>query len=448
MKSMGKKARKEIVAGQGFYYMPSAYVTLKVTVEGRYSHEKMERAVRLLEEAHPLIHHVVRKSGSRMWFEDAGQHVTLKEFDELQNITWENAIRKIIYKPINLLETPGVIIGVVIRADRFYLMVVCQHMYGDGMSVKLLMDDLIYAYRTGEVPAKKEAYPELCETDLPEAYRIPGMVRDGLLAVSKRCEEKQVEFTWEDYKQMIETHNASVGYGLVCRNIKKPMFLKLREKCKELGVTISAAISTAIADAMLQGEAIEAIISVDTRRFFERGNEEEMANYASCIKPILHYDRSIGFWENVEITDRCIKEKRNHTEELFETLYTFMLLSADAFGAAYYARYGMFRDMEVLGMMRNALSLSYGSENFELSNIRNISFEEVAGDMVVRDAYFIPNLMPACNCTFGVTSLRDVLTISLGHKLNAVSEEKAREIINAVYDSLTMSLEEDASVAS
>ena len=80
--------------------------------------------------------------------------------------------------------------------------------------------------------------------------------------------------------------------------------------------------------------------------------------------------------------------------------------------------------------------------------LRNISFEEVAGDMVIRDAYFIPNLMPACNCTFGVTSLRDVLTISLGHKPNAVSENKAREIINAVYDSLTMSLEEDASVAS
>lgn len=445
---MGTKTRKEIVAGQGFYYMPSAYVTLKVTVEGRYSHEKMERAVRLLEEAHPLIHHVVRKSGSKMWFEDAGKHVTLKEYDELRNITWEAAIRKMVYKPINLLETPGVMIGVVIRADRFYLMVVCQHMYGDGMSVKLLMEDLIYAYRTGEVPAKKRAYPELSEKDLPEAYRIPDAVREGLLAVSKKCEEKQVEFTWEDYKQMIETHNASTGYGLVCRNIKKPMFLKLREKCKELGVTIGAAVSTAIAGAMLQGDAIEAIISVDTRNLFGSMKEDELANYASCIKPLLSYDRSLGFWDNVVIIDRCIKEKRTHTEEMLATLYTFMLLSADAFGAAYYARYGMFRDMEVLGMMRNALSLSYGSENFELSNLKNISFEEAAGDIVVRDAYFIPNLMPACNCTFGVTSLKDVLTLSLGHKPNAVSENRAWEIINAVYDSLTMSLEEDASVAS
>ena len=445
---MGTKARKEIVAGQGFYYMPSAYVTLKVTVEGRYNHEKMERAVRLLEETHPLICHVVGKSGSKMWFEDAGKHVTLKEFDELQNLTWEAAIRKMIYKPINLLETPGVIIGVVIRSDRFYLMVVCQHMYGDGMSVKLLMEDLLLAYRTGELPQKKGAYPELSEADLPEAYRIPEAVRENLIAVSKKCEEKQVEFTWEDYRQMIESHNASIGYGLVCRNIKRPMFLKLREKCKELGVTISAAISTAIAGAMLQGDTIEAIISVDTRSLFDRENEEEMANYASCIKPQLQYDSTIGFWDNVVITDRCIKERRTHTEEVLDTLYTFMLLSADAFGAAYYARYGLFRDMEVLGMMRNALSLSYGSENFELSNLRAISFAAGSEDFVVRDAYFIPNLMPACNCTFGVTSLRDVLTISLGHKLNAVSEEKAREIINKVYDSLTMSLEEDAVVAS
>jgi len=125
---MDKKTRKEIVAGQGFYYMPTAYVTLKVTVEGYYSHEKMERAVRCLEEAHPLICHVVRKSGSKMWFEDTGKHVILTEFDELQNVTWESAIRKMIYVPINLQETPGVIIGVVIRSDRFYLMVVCQHM--------------------------------------------------------------------------------------------------------------------------------------------------------------------------------------------------------------------------------------------------------------------------------------------------------------------------------
>lgn len=439
--------RKEIIAGQGFFHMPSAYITLKVTVEGRYNHKKMEQAVRALEEAHPLLHHIVGKSGRKMWFEDAGKHVALKEFDELQNLTWEAAVRKMIYKPVNLLETPGVMVGVVIRADRFYLLLVCHHMYGDGSSVKLLMKDLLSSYCTGNAPAKKEAYPELSEKDLPQEYRIPEEVRERLLALSNKCEEKQVEFSWEDYKKMIETHNASTGYGLICRNIKRPMFLKLREKCKEHGVTVTAAVCTAIAGAMLQGDSIEAIISADTRAYFEKA-DAALANYASCIKPLLHYDHTLDFWENVEITGRCIKEKIKNTGAMMETLHTFMLLSADAFGAAYYARYGLFRDIEVLGMMRSALSLSYGAENFELSNLRDISFEDVAGDMVVRDAYIIPNLMPACNHTFGVISSNDLLTISLGYKPNAVSESKAREIINAVYESLTGSLEEDKSVAS
>ncbi len=59
--------RKEIVAGRGFYYMPSAFVTLKVTVEGVYDHARMEKAVLALEEVHPIINNVARKEGDRMW---------------------------------------------------------------------------------------------------------------------------------------------------------------------------------------------------------------------------------------------------------------------------------------------------------------------------------------------------------------------------------------------
>ena len=69
--------KKEIIAGRGFYYMPSAYVTLKVTVEGIYDHEKMKQAVFYLEEAHPVINNVLCKSGDRMWFEDVGKHVPI-----------------------------------------------------------------------------------------------------------------------------------------------------------------------------------------------------------------------------------------------------------------------------------------------------------------------------------------------------------------------------------
>lgn len=136
--------KKEIIAGKGFYYMPSAYVTLKVTVEGIYDHEKMKQAVFYLEKAHPVINNVLCKSGDKMWFEEVGKHVPIIYYNDEKIVKWEDALLQITTEPINLMENPGVMIGVVERTDRFYLLVVCHHMYGDGLSVKYLMDDLLY----------------------------------------------------------------------------------------------------------------------------------------------------------------------------------------------------------------------------------------------------------------------------------------------------------------
>ena len=124
--------KKEIIAGRGFYYMPAAYITLKVTVEGIYDHEKMQQAVAALEEAHPIISRVVRKEGDRMWFEEAGKHVPVILYPETTLVRWEDALLELTTKPINLQENPGVMIGIAERTDRFFLLVICHHMYGDG----------------------------------------------------------------------------------------------------------------------------------------------------------------------------------------------------------------------------------------------------------------------------------------------------------------------------
>ena len=98
--------KKEIIAGKGFYYMPSAYVTLKVTVEGIYDHEKMKQAVFCLEEAHPVINNVLCKSGDKMWFEEVGKHVPIIYYNDEKIVKWEDALLQITTEPINLMENP------------------------------------------------------------------------------------------------------------------------------------------------------------------------------------------------------------------------------------------------------------------------------------------------------------------------------------------------------
>jgi len=431
---------KEIIAGRGFYYMPSAYITLKVTVEGIYDHEKMKQAVSYLEEAHPIINNIVRKSDDKMWFEDAGVHVPIILYNDETLVKWEDALLQITKEPINLLENPGVMIGVAERTDRFYLLVICHHMYGDGLSVKYLMDDLLYIYSTGNKLKPREAMTGLSEADLAPSCRIPEELRSRYVAFAETCKEKRVEFSWEAYKQMIDTHNAVVGTGVTCRNIKGTVYRNLKGKCKELGVTVNSALTTAMAAALQKKESVDAIVAVNTRPLLNHEDKIGLANYASCIQPTIHYDNSIGFWDNVIAVDEKIKAERSNTTKMLNTLYTFMLWGADVFGVGYYARYGLFRDMEVLMELRKTLGLNNEADTFDISNIGSVEYAANSEDFVVRDCYFVPNLMPACACTFGVVSLGNVITISLGYKKNLVSDTEAKKITHEVVSYLVRSM--------
>lgn len=315
-----------------------------------------------------------------------------------------------------------------------------HHMYGDGLSLKYLMDDLLYIYSIGHKLKEREAETTLCEDDLPSNAKIPADIRERYLSFSQLCKDKKVEFSWDQYKQMIDIHNEKIGTGITCRNIQGTMFRNLKGKCKELGVTINSALTTAMAAALQNNKGVDAIISLDTRSIFNHENKKGLANYASCIQTNIDYDKSIGFWDNVTKFDKQIKEERFQTTKVLNTLYTFLLWGADIFGVGYYARYGMYKDMETLMELRKTLRLTSDTDTFEISNIGTIDFAANCEDFVIRDCYFIPNPMPACACTFGVTSLSHVLTVSLVHKKSIVSTEQAKTFLHEIVSYLVRNI--------
>lgn len=425
-------SKKEIIAGRGFYYMPSAFITLKVTADEKYNHEKMLKAIAYLEEVHPIINNVVRKSGEKMWFEEIGKHVSLIRYEEKENIKWEDVVLELTKEPVNLLEVPGVMICVIEKSDSFDLLVICHHIYADGIGLKCLADDLLYMYSTCDKLRPREALTELSEENLTSDYKIPEDLKQRYLSFAQTCKERQVEFSWEAYKLMIEKHNEVVGSGIVCRSIKGAAFQNLKDKCKEYGVTLNSVLTVAMSAALQKGEKIDAIIAVNTRPLFNYEEKSGLANFASCIQPTVKYDNSVGFWENTVNIDKEIKVEKDNKKKMLNTLYTFMLWGADVFGVGYYARYGMFTDMEVLMELRKTLGLNAEAETFDISNVGSADFELSSKNITLKDCYFMPNLMPACACTFGVASLSDTLTISLGFKKNLVTQEKAEEIIDKV----------------
>lgn len=423
--------RKEVGVGRGFFYVPTPYIALKVTVESNYNREKMLEAIKMLEVTHPVIKSVVEKHDPDMWFVDKGKRVRVYEYGRELVTTWQSVLRELSEKPVILTEESGVIICILEHLDSFELMILCHHLYGDGLTVKQFMDDLLYMYVTGKQIEPKEIVAITGEGDVPIDCRIPEEFKKQLDAVNTAWAGRKVEFSTEEYDTICARHKEMSGYNVVSKSVKGSDYRKLRGKCTETGVTVNAALTTAIAAALQKTDSIRAIVAVNLRPTLDLEVNKGIGNLSSCINNVLHYNNEVDFWENVDAVHEWVKKERTDKESVMRVTHTFMELDANVFGASYFARYGMYRDVEVLIPLKTALSM--GPEDvFDVSNLGKVEFEAACEDFNVRSCYFVPNLTISCDCTFGVVSLNNALTITLAHKPNVVSETEAKRILDQV----------------
>ena len=415
--------------------MPAPFVTLKVTVESEYHHDKMKKALLNLEEAYPIINDVVRKDGDTMWFEDIGVHVRIVAYVGFEDMKWEDAMKHIIQNPIDLTKKPGVIIGVVAKEERFHLLVVCHQMYADGISVKQLADDLLYMYR---MQKKIESYDILTlrEEMLSRDYQVSEEFKNKLNKVNHLWEKNKVDYSWNTFTQVSDLHNEAIGYRVACGKMKGSDYRKLRGKCKELGITVQAAVITAVAGTLQKLKSIHAMVTLNARPLLGLEEDKGMINYTSGIQFDIQYESRIDFWYNAQIVNQQLKKAKNDRGTQLDILHSFLLLNADVFGAPYYAEYGMYQDKEVITALNDVLGIGTEKETFKISDIGNITFDAANEEFMVRDCYFVPNLPLACDYTIGVASLDNTLTLSLGYKSNMQDQEQMERIIANIKEKL------------
>ena len=434
---MSNGFNKEIVAGQNFYYLPAPFMALKVSVDDAYNSEKMKKAVLQLETAHPTINNVIEKTKEKMCFKDAGVHVPLHE-NKGTEVDWKDIVKQVVQQSVDLTKSTGVSVHVVDEGNYFDLIIICHHIYGDGISLKQLMDDLLYIYNTGHDVKPREGKITLTEEDLPETCKIPEAMRTALKGLIETWEDRNVEFSYKDYEKLNDMHHATVGYGMEHRRIKGTTYRKLKGKCKELNVTLNSALSTAIACVLQDNKEIDALIAADTRDLFRMSGKKGLANCASCVKPTIKYDKSIDFWDNVKIVDTQVKEERANIEKLMSTFQILMLLKGDILASGYFAQYGLYYDKEVISALMGALSLGSDIESFDVSNIGIANFETNSEDFKLRHCCYIPNITMTCDCTFGAVTMDGTLDISLAYKANNLKnkEQDAVVLIDSVIKTL------------
>lgn len=426
----------KLVTETPFLHMPSPMITAKVTVESEFDVDKMADAIERLVQAHPLLQcKVARKADGTMWFEREMKYYT---WGYEQDMDWVSVLARCLDVPLDLSLMDPLRISVIDQGACFDLIMICHHAICDGNALTVLMKDLLTLYCTGGGIERRDSFRISGRSDFPEQYRFSDELRCRLEQLNSAWREKHSGFILDSdmYASLCRSHTQSVGFDVLVLQLDKDEMAKLKESCREAGVTINSAISTAILYALApDGRKQKATIAVDVRG--RMGTSlGGVSDYSSCIAPLVQYDAEISFMENVKRNHEIFQEELTDTNKLLYTLQLFSILDGRMFDATYAARYGYFTDFEFLKHFRDVLSFGSDEDGFDVSNLGNVDIPGEIGDLRIRDLVFVPNLTMVCDYTFGVATLDGVMNISICYK----SKRKSRQDAERVSDALRQCL--------
>lgn len=427
--------KREIISGRAFYHMPSPFASIKITVEDKYCHERMLETAEKLEKVHPIINNVVVGEEGKLWFRDVGKHVQVFRYTETEMAHWKEAVKKQMSRVIDLSKEPGVGIAILEHQDSFDLTVMLHHIYGDGISLKYLVHDLLYIYITGNGRKQREPFTGTSEKQLFTPGLLSSQVTEDLECLREMWDGKKEQFTFDTFYKMNSLHNKIVRYELALKKIEGAAYRGLRQQCERIHITMNSAIATALA--AVSDEGTELLIPVNTRPLLGISEESGMTNLASSIRILPQYQQQLGFWENAAVIHRQLCEARSDTAKVLGNLYPFLSLDENLFGIGYYAQYGMYREQNLITAFCSLLNLNAGQRTLDISNIGKMQTEEFAGKVRLRDCYMIPNLPITCDAAFGAVSMEHVLTLTLGYTVRRMSVERAENTLQRIVDFLT-----------
>lgn len=433
-KGISKPLPREIIAGRGFFFAPAPFVSLKVTVRQPVDDRRMEQAVRAVEKAHPIINNVVVRRDGKLYFEHKGHQVKLFVHNVQQTESWEEVLVREVCKTVNIEEEPGVFVHVVDNNHSFDVIVISHHIYGDGVSLKQLLSDLLYCYATGKTVAVREPMTGLSKYHMPGDYHVAKDRKEKFYNLIDLWATRNKVFTFEEFAQLNAVHHQTVGYGMEYVTVTGEQLRRLKGTCKEHNVTMNSAITTAILAEVQGPQGAQAIVAANTRPLFGMDSCVGFANFASALNAYFVYDERYDFWENARAVDSVLADIKQNKAQLLETLYAFLSLNEDIFAASYLAKYGMYMDMEILMAMMDALNVGNTADAFSVSNLGLADFECASENFQITDCCFIPNMDLGTDYKFGVISIENCLSIVLSYSSKKINEQQACRILRNIVN--------------
>ncbi len=437
----GTTDRYPIVVQRSMLMLPM-YVVMTARIRGRLSLDLLHKALEQVRNRHFLLGtRVVFETDGAAWLQrDGTPPFTVDEISATDEQHWERVVREHLSAPFDLERGPLVRFSLLQSESSSQLIVCAHHVICDGISLSLLIRDILTA--CGDQNTRLQSLPmppEVTQETTTRPLKINWFRRWVLSLIRKSWNKKNIHFDRAQHKAMLQRYfeiNDAIQVNTF--ELSQAETRHLLSSCKKEKVTVNSAIWTALLvaqDEILPHRKIHSTAGLarNLRPFMSAEVTESFGFFAGSMTFQLPFRPGPSFWEMARGVHKTIRRHLD-AENPFQLL-VMELVPPTLADSLYFQKLGFINER----LSRKMLKLAHWRELYygcAITNVGRLDIPEHYGPLTL-EAIHGPLVYSDVNeKTIGVATVSDCLTISMTSSGHQISKQAASNILSRMKNLL------------
>ena len=414
---------------------PNCNICYKAIISRTIEKDEFMRAVGLLCERHPkLIATIEIDENNDAWYIPGAGSVGVEFFGAGDGMDWMKWFEITDGAPFDYRNGPLVKIGVISDTVKTNIIIIGNHLLGDGLSYLNLTKDLLLA-----LDGRLDATPQLPY----EGNRFRAKMKPGILL---KLYVKSLNKAWRDsdrkrlsedeYKTFFYEYRKKYPPKMRFASIKEPELSILLSACKKAKITVNEAVAAALSAAIQENnkesypgyndKPIRLSIAVNIRNDLINPDANYMANYATSISMKINYNHKRRFIVNALSIGRLLRKNLNNPKTRYLPILFIHTLDPDFLESAPYAAYGDY-DNAASKKLAAAIGEKVVDKGFGLTNLGKQDIGSF-NSFILEDFILIPCAYPAHIMNISVMTVNGRLDFCYRYSDTDISDARVGQI--------------------
>lgn len=383
-------------------FSPSIKVAVVVDIEAAVSLEQLEAAIREAVAANEILCSTIGldQEGNACYRRVGKPLYTLC----LSQEKWEDLVGRQQSIACNLEEGPLLDCFVTRQEPDMQLLLVAHHLAGDGLSMALLVQDIMQALAGKSVAFKPLSVS--APSSIGDAGRLPPLMRFLLDRQNRSWRKTGKVFLFPDYQRMVHSYWKDRHIQITHQSVQAETLAGLLRFAKEENLTLNSIITSALFKVKEKREKLGLAVSVRPKEC------KAMGNFASGISLQYRYNDKKDFAWNAQTIQKLIQKKTSSDDAKFFLLRFLQGIDPTLIDATYFAAYDGYRN-SIAKRMQRMFGYEGKPSQIGLSNLMQLPIEEQYGAYRLLRFCFVPPLVPNNASILGVATLGSCMELSL-----------------------------------